>query len=287
MTTPTTPKASGFSGTAGTTGAQSPWKTVARPNVAPPDMRKSVLKAMPSHVGGLSMVSQMRGLSVNNSLLHPGAANPNVHNPSLGPLPPTGTQWGGTAVQTDMTTDTYFKPVKTPECVRTKRTVRDFKSGEVLALPFHVANMNPKLVPNHPRLQITCEGPAFSKRRMFIVLWINQIDMFCLPLYSFEGKGLAAKKDYLKADYVCLANKEAGRSFKNVGLYKPVVFESYDRKPLTDETTVHLTGGVTVDPREHITYVGRLTKDSHAHLLQLWQDRVDIAQDKAWVPTRR
>jgi hypothetical protein len=192
-------------------------------------------------------------------------------------------------METEMTADTYFKPVFSTECVKTRRTVRDFRKGEVIALPFHVPNMNPRNGADHPRVRITCEGPAFTKRRMFVILWINQLDMYCLPLYSFEGKGLVGKKDYQKDDYVCLRNKEAGSSFKNEGNYKPVVFESYDRRRLTDETTVHLTEGVTVDPRGHISFVGRLDEASHKHLLGLWQDRVNLAKSKPWgtVPVKR
>ncbi|KJX95665.1 hypothetical protein TI39_contig4099g00021 [Zymoseptoria brevis] len=278
ITTPTTPKASALTAKAGASGPQISWANVARPPAAQPDMRRSVLRPRPSHTGGQSMISQMRGLSVNDN---PG--NPNVYNPSVGPLGTQGNPWGWTTVESNMTAETSFLPVKNDVCIRSKHSVRDFRKGEVLALPFHVPNMNPNLDPNERRLKMTCEGPAFSKRRMFVILWINQLDMFCLPLYSFQGKGLAAKKDYQRFDYVCLKNKGvAGATFKNLGKYDPVVFESYNKCPMTDETTVHLTGGISVDPRENISLIGRLDEQSHKHLAKLWQDRVDESKNKPW-----
>ncbi|SMR52181.1 unnamed protein product [Zymoseptoria tritici ST99CH_3D1] len=281
ITTPTTPKASAFAVNTNVPPPRPAWATIAKSNAPPPDLRQTMLKARASQIGG-SVVSRMQGLNLDNPLIHPGAFNPNVLNPSLGPLPPAGNLWGGSAVESNMTTNTYFQAVKTDECVRTERTVRHFRKGEVIALPFHVANMNAKLDIGHERLTRTIEGPAFSKRRMFVILWTNQLDMFCLPLYSFEGRGLSGKKEDHKADYVCMVNKGREASFNNQGKYEPVVFESYNRRPMADETTVHLTGGVTVDPRGDISFVGRLDLRSHVHLMGLWQDRVAIAKDKPW-----
>jgi hypothetical protein len=62
-------------------------------------------------------------------------------------------------------------------CKISNYTRRDFKLGDVIAAPFHVANTNPNVLSNDDRLTLTCEGHAYSKRRMMVVLFVHQYDL--------------------------------------------------------------------------------------------------------------
>ena len=74
--------------------------------------------------------------------------------------------------------------------------------------------------------------------------------------------------------------------FEQMGLYTPVEMQTYDpNRPMTDSTTIHLTGGIKVDPQEHISTVGRFTESSHRDLLTLYTDLSKEAQKKPWNPS--
>jgi hypothetical protein len=125
-------------------------------------------------------------------------------------------------------------------CRMSNFTRRDYRLGDVIAGPFHTSNTNPHVEQNDERLTLTCEGPAYSKRRMMVVLFIHIQDLYCLPLYSFGNRGLREKPEYLKKEYVCMAN-EGDEGFVNQGVYAPVEIKA--RRPVTANTTVHLAGG--------------------------------------------
>ncbi|PPJ58805.1 hypothetical protein CBER1_10448 [Cercospora berteroae] len=244
-------------------------------------LRKTLLNANLSRIDG-GLAGQMQGLAISKPAAAPNAA----YDPSVEPTPyrPQGTVYGGSAAPTENSIGAYNCHIRTDTCVRTNLTVANFKIGEVIALPYHIANLNPNHKITHDRSKLTCEGPVFSKRRMFVVLWINQVDMFCLPLYSFENQGIAKKKDYLKKDYIEVKNVSA-ESFQQLGSCEPVEMQTYDKKrTMTDSTTIHITGGIKVDPQENISMVGRFTEASHRGLLKLYNELSREAQRKPWNP---
>ncbi|KAM3418523.1 hypothetical protein BST61_g4501 [Cercospora zeina] len=245
-------------------------------------LRKTLLNANLSRAAN-GLAGPMQGLAIGRS-----AAGPNAtYDPSLGPAPhpSPGSVYGGSAAPTENSIGGYNCHIQTDTCIRTKLTVANFKIGEVISLPFHVPNLNPRHKITHERLRLTCEGPVFSKRRMLVILWTNDFDMFCLPLYSFENQGISKKRDELKKDYIEVKNVNA-ESFRQLGLYKPVEVQTYDlNRPMTDSTTIHLTGGIRVDPQEHISMVGRFTQASHRDLLKLYNDLSREAQKKPWNPS--
>ncbi|GIZ40846.1 hypothetical protein CKM354_000416900 [Cercospora kikuchii] len=275
---------------ANTTSAQSsagPWQQVPtrqRTGKTEVGLRKTLLNANLSRLEG-GIIGSMQGLAISKPAAAPNAA----YDPSVGPTHyhTSGSVYGGSAAPTENSMGGYNQHIQTDTCVRTNLTVANFKIGEVIALPYHIPNLNPHHKITHDRLRLTCEGPVFSKRRMFVILWINQVDMFCLPLYSFENQGIAKKKDYLKKDYIEVKNVSA-ESFQQLGPYEPVEMQTYDKnRSMTDSTTVHITGGIKVDPQEHISMVGRFTKISHKKLLALYNQLASEAQEKPWNPALR
>lgn len=203
-----------------------------------------------------------------------------TYNPSVGPTPSAmTTKWRQTNAPSKATNRTARQPFQNSVCKISNYTRRDFKLGEVIAAPFHVANTNPNVDPKDDRLTITCEGPAHSKRRMMVVLFSHQYDLFCLPLYSFSGRGLKEKPEPLKVEYVCVKNAEA-KDFVNHGVHPPV--EVMARHPLTASTTIQLSGGLRVGCNEDITRVGRLTETSYLRLVKLWRGLTGEAQSEGY-----
>lgn len=93
-------------------------------------------------------------------------------------------------------------------CHMINYTRRNFRLRDVISAPFHSSNTNPEYEKSFKagRITITREGPAFSKRRMMVIVFIHLQDLHCMPLYSFGDRGLKQKPEYLKKEYVCMAN---------------------------------------------------------------------------------
>ncbi|KAK3641377.1 hypothetical protein LTR56_006887 [Elasticomyces elasticus] len=158
------------------------------------------------------------------------------------------------------------------------RTAGDFRKGDVISLPFHQANSNPNADEMDPNLTFSHNhGAIYSKRRMVVVLYIHRKDLFCLPLYSWNGKGVTNKPRDQMREY----NSTDGNNFHNQGVHKPVVIEK-NKYPLTPATTVALTAGLKVDCQEDIQDVGRLTEESYEHLFTLWLSLSEQARDQPW-----
>lgn len=158
-----------------------------------------------------------------------------------------------------------------------------YKLGDIIAVPFHEPNTNPNLKVGNANLTKTIDGHAFTKRRMVVVLWMYAEDMFCLPLYSFEGNGFMAKPTWYHAEYVSLGN-EGDQNFKGQGLYDPI-FATHKptRDPFHPQSAVHLGGGFKVACRANNSYCGRLTEASYYALVQLWQDQCNKSKKQKYV----
>jgi len=157
---------------------------------------------------------------------------------------------------------------------------RDFKKGDIISLPFHVANMNPGVDPNDQRLAETCEGYVYSKRRMMVVLYCHTQDMTCLPLFSFEGKGIQGKPEHLRHEYVSVRNEKDNR-FVNQGPHQPVAAK-YAYKPFDPMSAIHLTGGKMVGCNEDISFCGRLTRSGYTQVITLYKNVCKAAESEPW-----
>jgi hypothetical protein len=171
------------------------------------------------------------------------------------------------------------QPYLSQYCKAMNKTRRDFRLGEVITVPFHTSNTNPNVNPDDDCLTLTVVGPAYSKKRMMVVLFIHMQDLYCLPLYTFSNRGLKGKPDHLKKEYVCMAN-DGDEDFVNQGLHPPVVVQA--GRLVDPDTTVHLTGGMRVGCNEWVHSAGRLTRDSYYELLGLLTDLVSGARNEPW-----
>ena len=147
-------------------------------------------------------------------------------------------------------------------------------------MPFHTPNCNPNVSPTDKRLQMTCEGPVYSKCRMVIVLLIYEQDMLCVPLYTFNSSGLRNKPNHVKREYVSAMN-ENEEGFINQGVYPPIEIKM-NKFPLHPDTTVHITGGLKVGCQENVARVGRTTRESYNRLMTLWKDLNEAAKKQRW-----
>lgn len=245
------------------------------PSQAPrPNSVMMVVPPTPSDVAG-----RMNNLSLKASDPHSWRAT-GTYDPSLGPTQSTmTTKWCQSNAPSRATDRTRRQAFTNAVCKISNYTRRDFKLGDVISAPFHVANTNPHVKPDDERLTRTCEGHAYSKRRMMVVLFVHHYDLFCLPLFSFSGRGLTEKPDHIKTEYVCMKNAGA-ENFVNHGVHPPVEIQAH--RPVTDSTTVHPTGGLRVGCNEDIARVGRLTEKSYFRLVEIWEKVVEEAQNQAW-----
>lgn len=220
----------------------------------------------------------MRDMNINE------AAQDKFLDPSVAPLPAAGPSnyRQGTNAPTE-NSEQASRAINAKHCVRTQRTVADFRKGHIISLPTHVPNLDPKKTTRDRRVCLTCVGPAYSNGRMYAIMWLNDNDMTSLPLHSFGDRGLAGRPDRLKRNYVCVRNVGASTEWINHGLYDPVDVEVYDtEKRMLNTSTIKLTGGRGIDPQEDISIIGRLTEESYNHLEALWESRSLEARRKPW-----
>lgn len=240
--------------------------------------RKSVMMAVPPTPSDVA--AKLGGMQIANPIAPSWRAGPKVYDPSMGPTPSAmTTKFRQTVAPSRLTTRTARQMFQNAVCTLSNYTRRDFCIGDVICAPFHTANTNPNADPQDPNLSKTPVGHAYSKRRMLVVLFIYQQDLHCLPLYSFSGRGPAARPQDQQREYVSLRN--VGDKFDKQGVHDPL-----EMKALHDidgaNTTVHLTGGMKVGCNEHITQVGRLTKKSYFELTEIWRNVVKTAQAEPW-----
>jgi len=216
--------------------------------------------------------SQIQGWNQNNE---------KCYNPSEGPTGSTMTRpWREHVAASEASSTRSFRPPYLSEhCKTTNYTRRHFRLGEVITVPYHTSNTNPNVDPDDDRLTLTVVGPAYSKKRMMVVLFIHIQDMYCLPLYSSSNRGLKGKPDHLKKEYVCMAN-DGDKGFVNQGVHPPVIIQAHH--PVFENSTVHLTGGVRVGCNELVYSAGRLTQDNYYELVGVWSELVNGAKTKPW-----
>lgn len=136
----------------------------------------------------------------------------------------------------------------TAVCVQSPWTRNTFNKGDVISVPYHVANMDPKRKVDDPIIRLSEVGPVLSKRRMVIVLFKFKQTMFCLPIYSFTGRGIESRNTNVVEEYVQLINvADDEAEYEGRGKYEPIQFQHVARgRPLNEFSTIHITGGKTV-----------------------------------------
>lgn len=115
---------------------------------------------------------------------------------------------------------------------------------------------------------------------MAIIMWIYDHDIFCLPLYSFGGRGLRAKHGNALKEYVALRNAD-DKNFQNHGSLPEVVAQA-DFKDLDANTAVHLSGGFKVECCDDTAISGRMIESSFHRLVRLWEDLTGVAREQPW-----
>ncbi|KAK5165920.1 uncharacterized protein LTR77_008844 [Saxophila tyrrhenica] len=185
-----------------------------------------------SHQGqqGASRPSQVQQLGSNLSQMNvqgPFANKTKTWDPSVAPSPSQMTKSPASGKSQVTTITRAGRRIDSGVCAKSGLTKEDYKLGEIIAIPFHQPNMNPHVDPNASDLVKTKYGPVFSKRRMVVVLWIYEEILFCVPLYTWDKRGVSSRADNLQPEYVSVKNVK-DRDFQNQGRYQPV--EATSRK---------------------------------------------------------
>ncbi|KAK5165922.1 uncharacterized protein LTR77_008846 [Saxophila tyrrhenica] len=211
------------------------------------------------------------------------------YNPSEAPMPSIAP---GNDVQSRAPTQvsqgtqaTYRGAVRNPNCALSGKTKAHFRKGDIISTPYHQPNLVPNTDPNDVRLTHTCEGPVYSKRRMLVVLMVFEQSMYCLPLYTFSGRGLGSRPPWIRKEYVAMRNAEHDllfphEPFVNSGLHPHV--DVVCKCPVKRETSVQLSGGIKADCCGDVFKIGRMTEDGYGLLLELWQTMSEEAESQPW-----
>jgi hypothetical protein len=158
----------------------------------------------------------------------------------------------------------------------------DFKLGDVIYTPCHVPSTNDAAMEPDPAITASMVGPVYSKRRMMVVLFIHRFDLFCLPIYSFSGRGLASKQpEEIRADYVELINGDRA-NYKKQGPHDAI--RVYAFNPVREPSVVQLTRGHTVEFCEVIQLKGRLNRGGYDRLLRMWDSVITAAKSEPFRP---
>ena len=160
------------------------------PSQAPPTKRpRSVMMVVPDTPSRVAF--DMRDLKTTDTRRQNYRPKDAIYDPSVGPTKSTMTtsKYRGSAAPSRASSSRSHRVALFDRyCRMTAYTRRDFRLGEVIAAPFHTSNTNPNYKIDDERITLTVEGPAYSKRRMMVILFIHAQDMFCLPLYSHENR---------------------------------------------------------------------------------------------------
>jgi hypothetical protein len=252
---------------------QVPWNNSGQTNLLKQALSQATLNSLQVPSGNGGQASQKPT---------PASGAAKVYDPSQGPTGSTATTAPKAPVPpaTQLTNNTHPGPAITQICRRSRYTKYDFELGDIIALPYHTPNNNPNLLPTDRRLAMTCEGPVYSKRRMAIVLWVYQHDLFCIPLYTHSHNGLRNKGPNHIMEFVCIKNLGA-RDFFNQGHHPPLVADC--KYPLDKDTSAHVAGAFRVACNDDITWAGRLTEDSYFDLRDTWKWVSERAKQQPWV----
>ncbi|CZT18631.1 uncharacterized protein RCC_04475 [Ramularia collo-cygni] len=154
-----------------------------------------------------------------------------------------------------------------------------FRGGNVISLPMHQPNMNPKLSASDKFLSRSYYGGVYSKSRMAVVLYRFVNRMMVLPMYSWDGDGITSQAKYTHVDYVEVWNETERRRYTKEGVHD-VIGVTMTYKPLRKRGCLSLAGAFSVDYRENIDLVGDMPATERKKLCRLMERRMaTVAKD--------
>ncbi|CAK1356090.1 unnamed protein product [Cercospora beticola] len=153
----------------------------------------------------------------------------------------------------------------TPTSSSTGKTTEDWKIGDVLWAPWHTHNNDPKIQPNDVQLSHTQIGPLLTKWRPAIIIRKTGESMIVLPLFSWNGVGLANKVLRSRQfEYCCVqqAGQPKVEKHPTTDYTTVVIFADDPDFELKPTSCVHLLGGYPVGFDHPAQKIGHLTTDS-------------------------
>ncbi|GIZ40856.1 hypothetical protein CKM354_000417800 [Cercospora kikuchii] len=153
----------------------------------------------------------------------------------------------------------------TPTSSSTGKTTEDWKIGDVLWVPWHTHNNDSKIQPYNVQLSHTQIGPLLTKWRTAIVIRKTGESMIVLPLFSWNGVGLANKVTRSRQfEYCCVqqANQPKVEKHPTTDYTTVVLFSDDPDFELKPTSCVHLLGGYPVGYDHPAQKIGHLTTDS-------------------------
>lgn len=165
--------------------------------------------------------------------------------------------------------------VKTDVCVMTGATRDRYSRGDIISVPVHKVNRNPRIDLTDSNLTKTKIGGVYSKRRMVVVMYITCESMFCLPLHTFDHKGLQSKPNGMRREFVCVKNEDDAK-FVNQSINAPA--EANCNRPLDPLCVINLADHIEVGCQDGIVKAGEMTDAGFTRLLALWEGVVSQAK---------
>jgi hypothetical protein len=157
-----------------------------------------------------------------------------------------------------------------------------FVQGQILYVPLHAPNMDPKLSLNNPELNLSSAGPVFSKCRFVIVLRKFHKQMECLPIYTHGGKGVERKPKYELKEWTHVQDANRSSS-KDTSMS---LFASLDRGSVNQNAYIYITESVIVEYAGDIQDRGRMEQSSFDRLHELRAELDEKAQQEVWAAHR-
>lgn len=115
---------------------------------------------------------------------------------------------------------------------------------------------------------------------MFVVLWIHKEDLFCVPLYSWNGRGIMSRPESIRHEFVEIRNSDDDE-YVHEGKHPEVEVKTIGN-PLKGGSCVHITGGIKIACNVDIHFSGRMPHDSFYRLLNLWRHETHRARSEPW-----
>ncbi|KAF4339395.1 hypothetical protein FBEOM_6680 [Fusarium beomiforme] len=75
-----------------------------------------------------------------------------------------------------------------------RRKLHELQPGTIISAPFHSQNRDDKVSTTNYHTEVSGFGPIYSKYRKMIVIELWGDHAVCLPIYSYNGKGLENRR---------------------------------------------------------------------------------------------
>lgn len=150
--------------------------------------------------------------------------------------------------------------------------------GQILHVPLHVPNMNPKLLWEAPELTLSKAGPVYSKCRFVVVFRIFRNQMECLPIYTHGGRGVESKRNEDLSEWIPV--KDARLASKDTS---GSLFALLDNHQFVKENAnVHVTESVMVERAGDVQIKGMMDERSFDRLCERRADLNRTERKKAF-----